>query len=171
MPAGASGRGHSGLRNDSNSLWAPQQGARAPSAMPLNKAAPGPKMNGFHGEATTGAVHGPLGRNDGVLYGRMPGGENAAHAAMWSAQGQMNMRHGGLGEGRMHGMLHGMPPLQPQGDGNGLVDRMEGLHLQAGGGDGSMMRAQRAKFGDGDRHEETDDDLFAMFRFKVRLAS
>ena len=31
-----------------------------------------------------------------------------------------------------------------------------------------MARAQRPKMGEGERQEETDDDMFAMFRFKVR---
>jgi hypothetical protein len=124
--------------------------------MPLNKAASGPKMNGYHGEGSTGAVHGPLGRNDGVLYGRMPGGENVTHSSMWSGQGQVNMRPGSLS-----GFL-------PQGA-DGLVDGMDGLQLGGGGGEGGMRAAQqRQKVSDGERQDETDDDMFAMFRFKVR---
>ena len=161
MPPGAGGRGHTGLRNDTSNTWT-SQGARAPSAMPLSKAAPGPRANGYHGEASTGVAHGPLGRNDGVLYGRMPGGENAAQMSMWAAQGMQNMRHGGLGDGRMQGL----PSLRAGGD--GLEEGMSGMQLHAGGGDGGMARAQRPKIGEGERQEETDDDMFAMFRFKVR---
>lgn len=160
MP-GAGGRGQAGIRHDTNTSWS-SQGARAPSAMPLNKAALGPRGNGYHAEGSTGVAHGPLGRNDGVLYGRMPGGENAAQTTMWSAQGMQNMRPGGLGDGRMHGM----PGLRPGGD--GLDEGMAGLQLNVGGGDGGIARTQRPKMGEGERQEETDDDMFAMFRFKVR---
>jgi hypothetical protein len=154
------------VRGDSYGSWGSQHGARAPSAMPLNKAAAGPKMNGYHGEGATGAVNGPLGRNDAVLYGRMPGGESQAHAGIWSAQAQMSMRHGGLGDVRMQGL----PALQlPVGD-DGLVEGMEAMQLGAGGGEAGMPRSQRPKLSDGERHEETEDDLFAMYRFKVRTS-
>ena len=126
--------------------------------MPLNKAAAGPKMNGYHGQGAPG-VEGPMGRNDGVLYGRMPGGENAA-ASMWSAQDHMGMRHPGLGNGRMQGM----PGLRPSGE-NAVIHGMDALQISEG--QGPPARTQRQKMGEGERQEETDDDMFAMFRFKV----
>ena len=132
--------------------------------MPLSKAAAGPKMNGYHGENATGAVNGPLGRNDGVLYGRMPGGENHNHPSLWSGHGQMNMRHGALGDMRMQGL----PALQPPISDDGLVEGMDAMQLGASGGDAGMSRSHRPKLSDGERQEETEDDLFAMYRFKVR---
>ncbi len=164
MPSGAGGRRQAGSRSDNYISWAPQQGARSPSAMPLNKAAAGPKMNGYHGENATGAVNGPLGRNDGVLYGRMPGGENHNHPSLWSGHGQMNMRQGGLGDMRMQGLHALQPPISD----DGLVEGIDAMQLGASGGDAGMSRSHRPKLSDGERQEETEDDLFAMYRFKVR---
>ena len=155
-------RGKPGVQNESWPAATSNQSARAaPFAMPLNKAAPGPKMGGY-GQGSPG-VEGPMGRNDGVLYGRMPGGENAA-AGMWSAQEHVGVRQAGLGNGRMQGM----PGLRPPTSDN-MVQAMEGLQINAG--EVGMARAQRPKLGEGERQEETDDDMFAMFRFKVRHRS
>ena len=165
MPPGANGwQGQStGWENSTSSAWALGPGARAPSAMPLNKAAPGPKMNGYHNETSTGVI-GPHGRNDAVLYDRNQSGV-PMQSHMWSMQGQMNMRHSGFPDG---GRMQGMPSLRPPSSGDvGLVESMDGLQLSIGGSDSGMTRGQRPKLSEGERQEETDDDMFAMFRFKV----
>jgi len=51
---------------------------------------------------------------------------------------------------------------------HGLVEGMDAMQLGASGGDSGMSRSHRPKLSDGERQEETEDDLFAMFRFKVR---
>ena len=146
-PHGWQGQDKRRAGNWNGGSWGPQPGARAPSAVPLNKAAMGPKMPGYYNDASQMGM-GPTGRNDGVLYGRN-------EQSNWSVQGQMGM-HGGP-------RMQGMPSLRPPSIGDGLVEGLEGLQV---GGDGGMMRGQR-KPSNGERQEETDDDMFAMFRFKV----
>ncbi len=153
MPPGAVGVAQSGARGSISSPFSPHSSqAPSPSAMPLKKAASGPRSDGYHGGAATGAVNGPLRQNDvrAVLYGRMP---NDMPTNRWPAPCHLNLRSGPL------------PSFLNEGC--EIVEGMEGLQLSAGGENGMVRAQQRQKVGDGECQEETEDDLFAMFRFKV----